>query len=358
MTFSFDPHIETAETLPARLYTDPAVLELEKSRIFARTWQLVGRRDHVTATGDFFTAEIAGEAIVVAREGDRLRAFHNVCLHRGGPVAARCGSRRSLQCRYHGWTYSLGGRLLRAPEMEGVAGFSPEEMRLREVRVESWGPLVFANLDPAAPPLATWLADVMARTAGLGVDGMRHLARRDYVIACNWKIYVDNYLEAYHVPMVHPGLYAELDYDRYSVETGRYSSRQVAPLRRLEDGGARTRRYVGDESMEYFWVFPNLMLNVYFGQMQTNLVVPLAQDRTLTVFEWYAARPPAGDEELERWEELTAFSDEIQVEDIAICEALQKNLRSRAYERGRYSVRRENGVHHFHGLLHEFLTKD
>ena len=143
--FHFDPNIERAATIPSRLYVDPVYLDLEKERIFARTWQLVGRAEQVADTGQFFTAEIAGEPIVVLRDGESLRGYHNVCLHRAGPVAYGCGKRRTLQCKYHGWTYDLQGQLLRAPEMEGVERFRADDMRLVPIQVAAWGPLVFAN---------------------------------------------------------------------------------------------------------------------------------------------------------------------------------------------------------------------
>jgi choline monooxygenase len=187
---------------------------------------------------------------------------------------------------------------------------------------------------------------------------MRYGMRKEWEIACNWKVYVDNYLEGYHLPVVHPGLYKELDYDRYAVEPHRYYSIQHAPLRAAHGGDATTRRYdpTSAEIAEavYVWLFPNVMLNVYLGQMQTNVVLPLSHDRTRVVFEWYATEPPADGDEA--WTKLLAFSDEIQEEDIEICETVQRNLRSRVYDRGRYSPARETGVHHFHSLLHEFLT--
>ena len=135
--FPFDPNIARAATIPARLYTDPVYLELEREKIFARTWQLVGRTEQVGESGQFFTAEVAGESLVVLRDGETLRAFHNVCLHRAGPVAWGCGKRQTLQCKYHGWTYDLKGNLLRAPEMEGVERFSPGDMHLQPVQVAS-----------------------------------------------------------------------------------------------------------------------------------------------------------------------------------------------------------------------------
>ena len=355
--FPFDPNIAGAATIPSRVYTDPVFFALEQERIFARTWQLVGRTDQVRESGQFFTTSILGESLVILRDGEKLRGFHNVCLHRAGPVAEGCGKRQTLQCRYHGWTYNLRGELIRAPEMEGVQRFSPDDMHLVSVQVASWGPLIFANLDPNALPLDHYLEDIPARAERFHAEGMRWVMRKDYMLECNWKVYVDNYLEGYHVPVVHPGLHKEIDYDQYRVEPHRYYSLQHAPLRPVAGPGARN--YVpreGSEDTQYYWLFPNIMLNVYLGQMQTNVILPQGHDRTLVVFEWYATNPPADPATDAEWSKLVAFSDEIQVEDIEICETVQRNLKSRVYDRGRYSAKRENGVHHFHSLLHEFLT--
>src|SRR5687768_8653307 len=354
--FPFDPNIAGAATIPARVYTDPVFFALEQERIFARTWQLVGRTEQVRESGQFFTTSILGESIVILRDGEALRGFYNVCLHRAGPVAEGCGKRQTLQCRYHGWTYNLRGELIRAPEMEGVQRFSPDDMHLVSVQVATWGPLVFANLDPNALPLDHYLEDIPARAERFHAAGMRWVMRKDYMLECNWKVYVDNYLEGYHVPVVHPGLHKEIDYDQYRVEPHRYYSLQHAPLRPVAGPGARN--YVprdGSHDTQYYWLFPNMMLNVYLGQMQTNVILPQGHDRTLVVFEWYATNPPADPATDAEWSKLVAFSDEIQVEDIEICETVQRNLGSRVYDRGRYSAKRENGVHHFHGLLHEWV---
>ena len=355
--FSFSPDIATAATIPARLYNDPVYLELEQERIFGRTWQLAGRADQLAHSGSYAVVDVAGESVVLVRDGDDLRGYHNICLHRAGPVATGCGTRQTLQCRYHGWTYNLKGELLRAPDMEGSAGFRPNEMRLLPVQVTAWGPLVFCNLDPKAPPLAHFLEDMPARAARFLAAEMQWVQRKEWTVECNWKVYVDNYLEGYHLPMVHPGLHKEVDFDQYRVEPHRYWSLQHAPLRPVQ-GSGEGRRYrpagPGDDA-QYYWLFPNAMLNVYQGQLQTNLVLPMGHERTRVVFEWYSVTPPAEVAADPQWTKLVAFSDEIQEEDIAICEAVQRNLRSRVYERGRYSVKRENGVHHFHALLHEFL---
>jgi choline monooxygenase len=356
LIFPFDPDIHRAETIPARCYTDPVMLALEEEKIFGRTWQVVGRLADLGQPGSFLTAQIGDEAVVVVRDGEVLRGFHNICLHRAGPVAEGCGRRQTLQCRYHGWTYRLDGSLHRAPEMEDAVGFDPEAMRLLPVQVASWGPLVFVNLDLKAPPLAHYLDGIPERTAALRPEAMQYVMRRSWTIACNWKVYIDNYLEGYHLPVVHPGLSKELDYNAYRVEPHRYWSLQHAPLR---EGHGPDRKYVAsedDRDAQYCWLFPNMMLNIYQGQMQTNLVLPRGHRECEVTFEWYATDPPADPDADATWARLVAFSDEIQAEDIAICERVQTNLRSRSYDRGRYAPSRENGVHHFHGLLHEFLT--
>jgi len=356
MPFPFDLDITRASTIPARLYNDPVYLELERTRVFGRTWQLVGRTEQLAQRGAYLTADIGNEAIAVVRDGETLRGFHNVCLHRAGPVASGCGTRQTMQCRYHGWTYDLEGRLLRAPGMEGTANFSPSDYRLLPVQVATWGPLVFANLDLKAPPLAHFLEDIPEHVARFRASEMQYVMSREWTLDCNWKVYVDNYLEGYHVSVVHPGLHKELDVDQYVVEPHRYYSRQHAPLRPI---GPHTtdRKYIpsaDDDEAYYYWIYPNWMLNIYQGQLQTNVVIPVDHRTTRVRFDWFALHPPAeGDA---AWARLIDFSVEIQDEDVAICEAVQRNLRSRVYDRGRYSATKENGVHHFHSLLHESLT--
>lgn len=356
--------LSRAKTMPARWYTDPAFLEREKERIFWTTWQPVGRLDMVARAGDFFTCEVLGEPLVVTRgTDDTLRAFYNVCAHRAGPVAAGKGNRKSLQCKYHGWTYDLQGRLMNAPEFEGVNDWNKREVCLRPVRVEAWGPFIFVNLSDDAPAFLDIYGEIdrEIRSKGFDITHMRATERRDYDIACNWKVYVDNYLEGYHLPIAHPGLYRELDYDAYRVDTFRYYSSQYAPIRPAKNGEVqgRDRRYIRDESEGealYYWMFPNVMLNIYPDNMSINIILPIDHTRTLTIFEWYFEEPGTG-AGWESMQQTIAFSDEIQQEDIEICETVQKGLSSRAYNQGRFSVLRENGVQHFQALVHEFLTK-
>lgn len=354
--YVFDERLAYASTLPSSWYFDPCMLAREREKVFGRTWQLVGRADQVAQPGQYFTATVGDEPVVVVRGADgTLRAFSNVCRHRAGPVASGEGSRKSFQCGYHGWTYALDGRLIATPEFDGVECWIKDEQRLPEFKVETWGALVFVNLDVNSESLDLTLEDIPARAAWRSEwTSMRLAERKDWHLDCNWKVYVDNYLEGYHIPRVHPSLNREIDYAQYRTETRRYYSIQHAPIRRV--AGARLRAGEGEanEEAQYFWVFPNLMLNVYSDNYSTNRIIPLGPERTLTVFEWYF-RDLDQPEVRERIKRTVEFSDEIQLEDIGICEAVQRGLRSRTYTNGRYSVKRENGVHHFHKLLTEFL---
>ena len=206
---------------------------------------------------------------------------------------------------------------------------------------------VFACLAEDTPPLASVLGRIPDETRDLRLDAMRFVARKDYVVQANWKTYVDNFLEGYHLPTVHPGLFKVLDYANYRVETERLYSKQLSPLR----GSTGTAEQ--GEAL-YYWVFPNWMLNIYPDNMSLNIVLPLGADRCVTIFEWYRHDPNAKDD----IEKTIAFSDGIQDEDIMICEAVQRGLASGAYERGRFSPIRENGVHHFQSLVHEYLTRE
>jgi len=360
--FSPTDDLAKAETMPASWYTDPRMLELEKERIFYKTWQPIGRVDLVRRPGDFFTCEVVGQPLVISRGLDnKLRAFYNVCMHRAGPVALGQGNRKSLQCKYHGWTYDLQGKLMNAPEFEGVENWEKKEICLAPVLVEEWGPWVFVNLDLNAAPMENAYGPIQSEILSKGFDlsKMSLIERRDYIIDCNWKVYVDNYLEGYHLPIAHPGLFRELDYDQYRVDTFRYYSSQYAPIRPVENGEVRDRRYVRTEAEAealYYWIFPNVMLNVYLDNTSINIILPIDHEKTLTIFEWYFQQPGTG-EGWDSMQQIIAFSDQIQQEDIEICENVQKGLRSKAYNQGRFSVKRENGVHHFQTLVHEFLTR-
>ena len=332
-----NPQVECAETLASHFYTDPAVLAREKEKIFLHTWQLVGTHSQpcgevngvkrtIADPESFFTFDVAGEPIVVTRdESGTLRAFSNVCRHRAGPIAQGPGCKHVLQCAYHGWTYTLDGRLIGTPEIDGVEFFDRSQFGMVPLRVETWQQFIFVNFDVNAPSLATWLGNIPEQAKDFPFDGLAVAERRDYIVNCNWKVYVDNYLEGYHIPIVHPGLMKEIDYPRYRIETSRYHSQQLGPVKEIRPGDTTERVYppgVGLKEALYFWIFPNLMLNFYPDNIQTNIIVPLSPEKTLTIFEWYF-NDATSERVRERARKAIEFSEIVQQEDYA-------HLRSRS----------------------------
>ena len=350
-TLSIDADISRAWSIPAPFYSDPTVAQSEREKIFARTWQVVGHREQVAKPGDYFTTDLVGEPLLIVRDaGGELRAFYNICRHRAGPPAEGCGSRKFFRCSYHGWTYALDGKLIAAPEFEGVADFLPEDFSLAHVHAEEWSGLIFVNLDPGCEPLLKSLRELPAQTARFGFERMKLFERRTYDMKCNWKTYVDNYLEGYHLPSVHPGLNRELDYNAYEVMPYENHIKQFSPIRGAQPGDVTPRRYQEareDLTTDYYWIFPNWMLNCYPDNVSLNIVLPLDSERSLAIFEWYLPAPSLSSAAARQ---AVEFSDQIQTEDVTICEAVQKNLRSRAYQRGRYSIKQEKGVHAFHRM--------
>ena len=355
-SLEIDPDPARSWSLPATFYTDPAVFARERERIFSATWQPVGHVARAARPGDFFTVEWCGEPLLIVRDSEgKLRAFYNICRHRAGPPAEGCGNRKLFRCGYHGWTYGLDGSLINAPEFEGVEGFCARDFGLTPVAVDEWMNLIFVHLDANPEPLLASLGELPAQAQRFGFERMKFFERRTYDMKCNWKTYVDNYLEGYHLPSVHPGLNRELDYSCYIVEPHSSYVRQFSPIRSVQTGDVTPRRYQEareDLTTDYFWIFPNWMLNCYPDNVSFNLVLPLETERTLAIFDWYL---PESNLESEAARASVQFSDEIQIEDVRICETVQNNFHSRSYDRGRYSVKQEKGVHAFHRMYAQLM---
>ncbi|HEY4366364.1 MAG TPA: aromatic ring-hydroxylating dioxygenase subunit alpha [Steroidobacteraceae bacterium] len=334
------------KTPVASFYVDPARLHSEQDEVFARSWQFVGHAGQLENPGDYFTVQLGREPLLFTNDAGTIRGFFNVCRHRAGPVALGCGRAQRLSCRYHGWTYDLAGQLLRTTEMDGAEDFDPQQIRLAPVAVHRFGPLLFAALDPATPAFDTLYPGVAERCAPLALEKLRYVTTRNFTVNANWKVYVDNYLEGYHIPLVHPGLNRELDYRQYITELGARHTLQYAPIK------PSSAQHYGAGTALYYWLFPNLMLNFYEGQLQTNVVIPLDVDRTVVRFDWFAPEPLPDPQTDRRWRELAQFSEEVQAEDAQICEIVQRNIGSRAYLPGPYSPKRESGVRLFHSLMH------
>jgi choline monooxygenase len=356
---SYDPETPLAEasTIPAPWYTDPGLFELEKRTVFGNSWQLAARLDQLQHQGDFVTTEIAGEPLVVVRGHDDIRAFFNVCRHHAAAVMTDAeGHAQQMRCPYHGWTYALDGQLKGTPDFAGVCDFDRASNGLVPVDSANWEQWVLVRLGSTADQTKTSLEDFLGaqlrdQISLLGLANFHWTERRRYTIDCNWKVFVDNYLDGgYHVPHLHKGLDSVLDYSKYTIENGERFCLQSSPIVDRKESMSTVRK--GDRA-RYYWIYPNFMINCYEGVMDTNLVKPLAVDRTEVIFDFYfddvseSARP--------RNLASIEAGDKIQQEDLDICASVQRGLQSRAYQSGRLSVRREAGEHLFHRLLHADL---
>ncbi|HLZ90777.1 MAG TPA: aromatic ring-hydroxylating dioxygenase subunit alpha [Candidatus Acidoferrum sp.] len=352
-----DDPLEQASTIPAPWYRDPAVQDLELAAVFGKQWQVAGRLDQVRKSGEFFTTGIAGEPVVVVRGEDaQLRAFFNVCRHHAAAVVPQThGCAKQFRCPYHGWTYGIDGALKGMVEFDGVCNFDRAQNGLIPLPVDVWENFVFVSLDQHAAPLRAFLGAVPDLVAPLQLtQKLQYFDRRVYTLQCNWKVYVDNYLDGgYHVPHAHKGLSSVIEYTQYTIENFERACLQSSPL--VNDstspaGVASTRQ----GRAFYLWIYPNFMINAYEGVMDTNLVVPLAVDKCAVIFDYYFA--DISDAAGAHHRESIAVSEKVQDEDMAICDSVQRGLGSRAYIAGRLSVRREAGEHLFHRLLHADLT--
>ncbi len=341
-----------AHTIPASWYTDPRVAQLELQNVFSRAWQAIGRTAQVENPGQYVTASVAGEPVVAVRGSDgTLRAFFNVCRHHAMTVMNEpCGHAQHMRCPYHGWTYNLEGELRGMTEFEGVCNFDRAQNGLVPIRVESWENFVFVNLDMHAGSLQEFLGALVGLAKSLDFAGLQFVERRSYTLNCNWKVYVDNFLDGgYHVPHMHKGLNSVLDYTNYTIENVDRCCVQSSPVavdKSSEASAAATRK--GDRAY-YFWQYPNFMLNWYEGYLDTNLVLPLGVDRCEVIFDFYFG--DTRESQMPYIRESMGVSERVQQEDIVICDGVQRGLRSRAYQAGRLSVRREAGEHLFHRLL-------
>ncbi len=328
-------------TLPASLYRDPAAYGRERDAVFAAGWQFLGHESEVAAVGDYLAGEVAGRPVLAVRGKDGLiRAFHNVCRHRAGPLVSdargNCGG--ELTCKYHGWRYALDGRLRNAVAFGATEGFDPREFGLFPVRLESWRGFLFVNLDGAAEPLAELVAPLDRLFDERGVTVGSATLRRGHDLACNWKAYVENYLEGYHIDAVHPALAAEVDTSRYAVRMdGAVAVHEVPTSSGVNDG-------------LWAWLWPNLAFNVYRYGLMVEHMQPVGHDRTRLDY-LYFYDPGTAD-----MDAVLAASDTLTHEDKVICEAVQRNLDAGVYDWGVLSPRHEVGVAWFQSRVAEALA--
>lgn len=356
--FHIDPNIARARTIDTQVYTSAAILEEMKEKVFASSWQFVDDADRVDGPGSVWPFMLLegslDEPLLLSRDKmGVLRCMSNVCTHRGNLLAYEPCRSSQLRCRYHGRVFGLDGKFQFMPEFSAVENFPTEADDLKQLPVFSWGKLLFTALNPLFKPEACF-GEMMKRVNWLPMDQLefRPELSRDYQVNANWALYCENYLEGFHIPFVHNSLSAVLDWGNYSTELFRYANLQLGIAKKGEacfslppdsvDYGKEVAAY-------YFWVFPNMMFNFYPWGLSMNLVEPQGVNTCKVRFLVYvfdASRLNTG---------AGSGLDQVEMEDEEVVENVQRGIRSRFYTQGRYAPEREQGTHHFHSLLAEFL---
>ena len=357
--FDIHPDIRKAKTLASEFYTDERYFELSKERIFGRTWHFLCKADEVAGLKPVtILPGFLDEPVLLVRTAESLECLSNVCTHRGKLLIEQPCEANLIRCGYHGRRFSLEGKFLSMPEFEGVEDFPSESDNLTRLPSGSCGGFVFASIDPAAP-FEVFVNDA-AILSDVAPDALRLRSSREYAVNAHWALYCENYLEGFHIPYVHCGLNEIVDYGSYTTETFRYSSLQTA----LSEPGAVATGFSPpakltpvatapgtDKRMaaRYLFIFPNMMFNFYPWGISVNVVRPVSPSKSVIEFLTYV-----GDESLMD-EGAGADLHGVEMEDEAVVESVQKGIRSRFYSHGRYSPTREQGTHHFHRLIAEFM---
>lgn len=347
--FDVDSDIARARTLPSDFYTRSDIFALSQEMIFARSWQFLCAASEISNLKPVTILEGSLEepALLVRDRTGEVRCISNVCTHRGKLLVEEPSKGDLIRCGYHGRRFSLSGKFLSMPEFEGVECFPSSDDDLTPIPIGQWNGFVFASISPAAP-LEDFLVDVNGLLAGFPYEHLRFRGTRDYAVDCHWALYCENYLEGFHIPYVHSGLNNEIDYGSYTTELFRFSSIQTA---RSEGGPDREPPFQNGTEAFYCFIFPNLMLNFYPWGISVNIVKPISPQRTVVSYVTYVSDPGA------EGQGAGADLDTVEREDQQIVESVQKGIRSRYYDRGRYSPSRETGTHHFHRLICDFMTE-
>jgi len=354
--FNVNADISRAETLSSRFYTGDEYFHESKEKIFARSWQLVGCNTDVRNLKPYTILEnFLDEPILITRNNADFRCLSNVCTHRGKILVKDSCRASGIRCPYHGRRFDLSGKFLSMPEFEQVENFPSEKDDLPQVPFGVWEEFLFASINPIAP-LQTFLAEMQEKLETLNLKNLKFVSAKDYTIKAHWALYCENYLEGFHIPFVHQSLNEAIDFSSYKTETFRFSSLQTGIAKGTEtqksasasDSGA-TFDFDQTIAAFYFFIFPNLMFNFYPWGLSVNVVKPLAPDLTKVSYLTFVS----DESKLEKG--AGADLNLVELEDQAIVESVQKGIRSRFYDKGRYSPSREQGTHHFHRLIAEFM---
>ncbi len=356
--FSVDPDISIANTLSKDFYCSETIFQLSKEKIFCPSWQFIGHSGQVPKTGNIYPftllEQFLDEPLLLTRDKENtLHCISNVCTHRGNIIADHPCSVTNLRCRYHGRLFHLNGQFMSMPEFKEVKNFPAKEDNLTSLPLFQWGKLLFTSLNHAIGP-EIFFNEMMNRISWLPLEEFIYQPdlSRDYLVKAHWALYCENYLEGFHIPFLHAELNSVIDFGNYTTELFRYSNLQLGIAKEDEccfelppgstDYGKKVAAY-------YFFVFPNMMFNFYPWGLSLNVVMPVSLNETRISFLTFLWKEDIYDTG------AGSGLDTVEKEDEEVVQNVQKGIRSRFYEHGRYSVTREQGTHHFHQIISEFM---
>jgi glycine betaine catabolism A len=339
-----------AKTLPQSYFVSPEIFAEELQKIFATNWVLVGHQSQLAEYGDYFLAEIGGESLIVTKDQrSTIRAFYNVCRHRGARLCEeQSGHRAAIQCPYHAWTYALDGRLIGAPHMDETPGFNKAEYPLKPVRLGLWEGFIFLNLADGSGSLEKWFEPLNGKFSAWNLATLRPAKRIEYDVRANWKLMFQNYSECYHCLGVHPALskISPFDSAENDLTEGPFLGgfMRIANDKSLTMSGNACALPVGNFGNEdfrfvfYYSIFPNMLLSLHPDYVMVHQLEPQSPERTLIFCDWFF-NPEAFSRSGFDPEDAVAFWDMVNKQDWHVCELSQQGISSRAYEPGPYSAR-------------------
>ncbi|CAN5227569.1 SRPBCC family protein [soil metagenome] len=356
--FFIDPDITKAKTIDTDFYTSIKYFEESKEKIFAVSWQFIGDTDLVkeNASAYPFTLlpDYINEPLLLTKDkSGALHCMSNVCTHRGNLLVYESCKLNQLRCKYHGRQFTLDGQFISMPEFKEVKDFPTSADDLHNLELFQWGKLLFTSLN-AAIPATLFFKEMINRVGWLPMDKLEYRAdlSKDYKVNASWALYCENYLEGFHIPFVHAGLNAVLDFGEYTTEVFSYSNLQLGIGKKGDicfEIPTDSVDYGKEVAAYYFWVFPNMMFNFYPWGLSLNIVQPLSVSETKVSFLTYVF------DESKLGSGAGSGLDEVEHEDEEVVENVQKGVRSRFYKHGRYAPQREQGTHHFHSLIAAFI---
>jgi len=349
-------NIAQAKTISSEFYTYAEYFELSKEKIFAQAWHFIGDISLVPEKNSVYPFTIQNEPLLLSRDSEEtINCISNVCTHRGAVLVEKPCMLQDIRCRYHGRRFTLNGEFQSMPEFKEVENFPAESDNLPKLNIFQWGPLLFTSFNNQHSQ-ESFFAEMMERISWMPIQEFKHRPdlSTDYEVNAHWALYCENYLEGFHIPFVHPGLNQEVDYGNYTTEIFKYSNLQLGIAKEGKpcfDLPASSADYGKRVAGYYFWVFPNMMFNFYPWGLSINIITPLTKEKTkvsFIVYVWDESKLEQG---------AGADLDSVEMEDEEVVESVQRGVRSRFYDQGRYSVKQEKGTHHFHRLIAEFMNR-